>query len=170
MLAATVATGLLAGASLDQSIKQLPARHKIGLSNYSRYMRAADLGNGVPFLATLGIGAAGLTILTAINAFRHERRSRRARALYLAGALAVLHSLATLQAAPTAFRQRSVDPGDETTLAKILDRFERWQTIRVTLQILNLGVLVWALRESIRETPIQSSDAKQEHADYPAMK
>src|SRR5207244_13334016 len=93
MLAATVATGLLAGANLDQSIKQLPARHKIGLSNYSRYMRASDLGNGIPFLATLGIGAAGLTILTAINAFRRERRSSRARALYLAGALAVLHSV-----------------------------------------------------------------------------
>src|SRR5688572_1360415 len=98
MLAATAATGLLAGASLDQSIKQLPARHKIGISNYSQYMRAADLGNGIPFLATLGIGAAGLTVATAVNSFRHERRSRRAYALYLAGALAVLHSLATSQA------------------------------------------------------------------------
>ena len=30
VLAATAADGLLAGASLDQSIKQLPARHRIG--------------------------------------------------------------------------------------------------------------------------------------------
>jgi hypothetical protein len=81
LLAATVVTGLLAGASLDQSIKQLPARHKIGMSNYSQYMRAADLGNGIPYLGALGIGAAGLTLATAISAFRQERRSRRVRAL-----------------------------------------------------------------------------------------
>jgi hypothetical protein len=36
-LAATVADGLLAGPSLDQSIKQLPARHKIGPVAYSAY-------------------------------------------------------------------------------------------------------------------------------------
>jgi hypothetical protein len=31
LLAAAGANGLLAGASLDQSIKQLPARHRIGV-------------------------------------------------------------------------------------------------------------------------------------------
>jgi hypothetical protein len=31
-LAAVVSNGLLAGASLDQSIKQLPARHRIGVT------------------------------------------------------------------------------------------------------------------------------------------
>jgi hypothetical protein len=34
ILAATAADGLLVGASLDQSIKQLPACHKIGLVAY----------------------------------------------------------------------------------------------------------------------------------------
>jgi hypothetical protein len=37
IVAATIATGLLAGASLDQSIKKLPAREKIGVAAYSQY-------------------------------------------------------------------------------------------------------------------------------------
>ena len=37
-LAAVMSNGLLAGASLDQSIKQLPARHRIGVT-----VVAADL-------------------------------------------------------------------------------------------------------------------------------
>jgi hypothetical protein len=57
--------GLLAGASLDQSLKQLPARFTIGHIEYSKYSRAADLGYGVPLYVTLGVGAALLTIAAA---------------------------------------------------------------------------------------------------------
>jgi hypothetical protein len=35
LIAATALNGLLAGASLDQSIKQLPARRRIGVLSYS---------------------------------------------------------------------------------------------------------------------------------------
>ena len=76
VLAATAADGLLAGASLDQSIKQLPARSRIGAAHYSAYSRASDLGNGIAFYGTLGVGAAALTIAAAVSA-RHEPRSRR---------------------------------------------------------------------------------------------
>jgi NADP-dependent 3-hydroxy acid dehydrogenase YdfG len=47
LIAATATSGLLAGASLDQSSKQLPARHRIGAIAFSRYSQAADLGNGI---------------------------------------------------------------------------------------------------------------------------
>src|SRR5262245_45868764 len=60
--AAVLANGLLAGASLDQSVKQLRARKQIGATDYSKYSRAADLGNGIPLYAVLGVGAAALTI------------------------------------------------------------------------------------------------------------
>ena len=62
VLAATAADGLLAGASLDQSLKQLPARRRIGVVPYSSYSRASDLGNGIAFYGILGVGAAALTI------------------------------------------------------------------------------------------------------------
>jgi hypothetical protein len=150
VLAATAANGLLAGASLDQSIKQLPARRRIGASDYSAYSRASDLGNGIAFYGTLGVGAA-LTIAAAVSAHRHEPQSRRTPPLYAAAGLAVLHSLATTRAAPTNFSQRKVAQDDETALAEIFDRFERWQTVRAALQVLNVGAMLWTLAESMDE-------------------
>src|SRR3712207_2540894 len=93
ILAATAADGLLAGASLDQSIKQLPARHKVGLVAYSEYSRASDLGPGILWYAILGVGAAVLTIAAAVTAFFEGVPSSSEMPLYVAAGLAVLHSL-----------------------------------------------------------------------------
>ena len=144
ILAATAADGLLAGASLDQSIKQLPARHKIGLVAYSEYSRASDLGPGILWYAILGVGAALLTIAAAGAALVQGVPSATATPLYVAAGLAVLHSLATTQAAPTNFSQRRVAK-DEAALARVFDRFERWQTLRSVVQVLNFGAMLWAL-------------------------
>jgi hypothetical protein len=144
ILAATAADGLLAGASLDQSIKQLPARRKIGLVAYSEYSRASDLGPGILWYAILGVGAAVLTIAAAVAALLEGVSPASAIPLYVAAGLAVLHSLATTQAAPTNFSQRKVAK-DEAALARVFDRFERWQTLRAALQVLNVGAMLWAL-------------------------
>jgi hypothetical protein len=144
ILTATAADGLLAGASLDQSIKQLPARHKLGLVAYSEYSRASDLGPGILWYAILGVGAAVLTIASAVVAVFEGAPPASTTPLCVAAALAVLHSLATTQAAPTNFSQRRVAK-DEAALAGVFDRFERWQTLRATLQVLNFGAMLWAL-------------------------
>ncbi|TLZ90289.1 MAG: hypothetical protein E6K04_07525, partial [Methanobacteriota archaeon] len=44
---ALILNGLLAGASLDKAITQLPARRKIGLRAMAEYHRATDLGPGL---------------------------------------------------------------------------------------------------------------------------
>jgi hypothetical protein len=62
----------------------------------------------------------------------------------VAAGLAVLHSLVTAQAAPTNFSQRWVAK-DEAALARVFDRFERWQTLRAVVQVLNFGAMLWAL-------------------------
>jgi hypothetical protein len=144
IVAATAADGLLAGASLDQSIKQLPARHKIGPVAYSEYSCASDLGSGILWYAILGIGAAVLTIAAAVAAFFQGVPPASSTPLYVAAGLAVLHSLATTQAAPTNFSQRGVAK-DEAALARVFNRFERWQTLRTALQVLNFGAILWAL-------------------------
>src|SRR3712207_9031408 len=89
ILAATAADGLLAGASLDQSIKQLPARHKIGLVAYSEYSRASDLGPGILWYAILGVGAALLTIAAAVAAFFDGVQPASATPLYVAAGLEI---------------------------------------------------------------------------------
>jgi len=144
LLAATALNGLLAGASLDQSIKQLPARHRIGMVAYSAYSRAADLGPGIVWYATLGIGAALLTVAAAALAYIQAILFTQALPLYLAAGTSLAHSLATAQAAPTNFRQRQVSD-DATQLAMILGQFERWQIVRVVFQVTSFGLLLWAL-------------------------
>jgi len=76
IVAATAADGILARASLDQSIKQLPTRHKIGLVAYSEYSRASDLGSDILWYGILSVGAALLTIAAAVAAFLEGGRPR----------------------------------------------------------------------------------------------
>lgn len=143
-VAAVAGDGLLAGASLDQSVKQLPARHRIGAVAYAAYTRAADLGPGIVWYAVLGVGAALLTVAAAFAALGQRIAAPITVPLLAAAALAFVHSLATTQAAPTMFRQRRV-PQTEEALGAVFARFARWQTVRVTLQVLTLAAVLWAL-------------------------
>jgi hypothetical protein len=144
VVAATALDGLLAGASLDQSIKQLPARHRMGTVAFSAYSRAADLGNGVLWYGILGVGAALVTIAAGVATWIAGIPFGQALPLWSAVGLAVLHSLVTMQAAPTNFSQRKV-AGDEAALTGVFDRFERWQALRCALQVLTFGAMLWAL-------------------------
>ncbi len=144
LVLATAADGILAGASLDQSIKQLPARHRMGAIAFSGYSMASDLSAGVIWYATLGIGAAVLTLAAAVTAFFQGAALQPAAPIYLAVVLAVLHSLTTSQAAPINFKQRQVK-NDEAALAAIFNQFERWQTARVILQTLTFAAMLWGL-------------------------
>ena len=140
-LVATASSGVLAGASLDQSIKQLPARHKLGPVGFARYSQAADLSNGVLWYASAGVGAASLTIAAAIVGWVNRLPSPRRELLAAAAAGAVLHSLTTLKAAPINFSQRAA-AHDAARLANIFNRFERWQSIRCAFQVLTFLVLL----------------------------
>ncbi|GHO88528.1 hypothetical protein [Dictyobacter formicarum] len=142
MFAATALNGILVGASLDQSIKQLPARKRMGAIAFSLYSRSADLSNGIVWYATLGIGTALITIAATIATF--VAGNAYPLPILLAAILSVLHSLATSRAAPTNFKQLKV-PNDEVALTAIFDTFDRWQSVRVVLQVLTLLAVLWAL-------------------------
>lgn len=153
LLGAVVANGLLVGASLDQSIKQLPARRRIGAVAFAAYSQAADLAAGIVWYATLGIGTAVLTLTAASTGLvDHPHTTQRTIALACATALTVGHSLVTARAAPTNLSQRHVPAGDEHALTRIFDRFQRLQTIRATLQTTTLAAVVWALVTTITAT------------------
>jgi hypothetical protein len=139
---AAMLNGILAGASLDQSIKQLPARHQMGAIAFSRYARSADLSQGIAWYAVIGVGSALATIAAAIATL--VAGSANTLPILLAAALAVLHSLATSQAAPIYLGQRSVRD-DEVALTAIFNRFERWQTVRAILQVLTFLATLWAI-------------------------
>jgi hypothetical protein len=144
LIAAVAFNGVLSGASLDQSIKQLPARRRMGVLAFSAYSRAADLGNGIIWYAIIGVGAALLTIGAAVSAYLGVAQAAVAIPLYLAALTSLLHSFTTAQAAPTLFRQRRM-ADDATQLNMLFDRFERWQALRAALQVATFGLTLWAL-------------------------
>ena len=141
---ATSVDGLLAGASLDQSIKQLPARHRIGMRAFSAYSRASDQGNGFFWYVPLGIGGALLTIAAAVWTLALQLPPGRSIPLVAAGVLSVAHSITTARAAPINLSQRGAGE-DEGALAAIFDRFEHWQSARAALQLATFLLMVWAL-------------------------
>jgi hypothetical protein len=148
LVAAMLGNGLLVGASLDQVIKQLPARHRIGVLAFSDYSKAGDLGRGIAWYAALGIGAALLTVIAAVVGLTQQPGMPAAAALWLALALTMAHSFTTLRAAPLNFSQRAA-AGDPARLAAIFDRFARWSTARATLQVFTLLSVTSALIASI---------------------
>jgi hypothetical protein len=148
LLAAVLGNGLLVGASLDQTIKQLPARRRIGALAFSEYSKAGDLSNGVAWYATLGVGAAILTVTAAIVGLTDRPSAQLAAALWLAVVLTVAHSFTTIRAAPLNFSQRAA-AGDTARLEVIFDRFERWSRARSGLQVLTLLAVTWALATAV---------------------
>jgi hypothetical protein len=141
LVLATSLTGLLCGASLDQSIKQLPARHIIGIKAFSTYAKAADLKNGVIWYAFLGIGAALASISTTLLAWKNNIDERIALPIYLGGFFAISHSICTFLAAPLYHQQKKTD--DEPILQKLFKRFERIQTLRSIFLSLNFLAFIW---------------------------
>jgi hypothetical protein len=146
---ATALNGILAGASLDQTIKQLPARHRIGVVAYSAYAKAADLANGIPYYVSIGIGSVLLTIGAALAALSQQVTPETALPLYIAVGLSILHSLVTTQAAPTMFSQRRYE-NDEAALTKVFNRFAHLNALRAFLQVVTFATLLWALVRYIR--------------------
>lgn len=149
---ATAVDGVLAGASLDQSIKQLPARHRIGVLAFSAYSRASDQANGVLWYATLGIGGAGLTLASAVGVVILRVPGEQQLPLLIAGLLAIAHSVTTARAAPINLSQRSAGD-DEKALTHIFLRFERWQTVRATLQLATFLAMLWGLATTAAAFP-----------------
>jgi hypothetical protein len=158
---ATTVNGLLAGASLDQSIEQLPARHRIGMRAYRAYSQASHMANGRFWLIPLGIGGAVLTLAAALWALTLDLPARQSLPVLLGGGLAVAHTLSTVKAASINLTLAPWQPAerrvadDEAVLADILRRFERWQALRASLQFLTFAATVWAL--TVNSTTVASS-------------
>ena len=144
ILLATTLTGLLCGASLDQSIKQLPARRIIGVKAFSEYAKAADLKNGVAWYGILGIGAALSSLITAILTWIYYPTADYSIPIFLSGAFAICHSICTTFAAPAYHKQKKIEAEDE--LKKLFNRFERIQTLRSVFIVLNFLCFIWALK------------------------
>jgi hypothetical protein len=149
VIASLTANGLLTGATLDQAIKQLPARKKIGAVAYSDYSRAADLGNGLIWYPVLGVGTAVLSVVTGGFGLAQHVTGAQQGALIALIAGSVAHMGSTALAAPTNISQRRA-VGDEVALIRIFDRFARLNAVRAGLMMATLGFNIWALVATVQ--------------------
>jgi hypothetical protein len=143
ILAATMVTGLIAGASLDKAIVELPARHRMGVVGFAAFSKANDLGNGLIVYPVLGISAALLTIIASLVAFSQSTPLAHTWPLYISALLAILHSVTTTRAAPNMLKLRQ-PIGGEAVLTETFNRFAKWHNLRAILQVLNFIMLIWA--------------------------
>lgn len=143
-IATTALIGPGAGMSLDQAIKQLPARRKIGSVAYSAYSRAGDQGNGLFLYPPIGIGCLVLAVAAAVSGHLNHLVGAVEMPLELSALLAIMHSLVTARAAPINLSQRKYAPTDEVNLGRVLDSFARWNGLRALLQVANFGISLWA--------------------------
>ncbi len=142
--AAVIVNGLLAGASLDKAITQLPARRKIGLRAMAEYHRATDLGPGLFLYPTFGLGAPLLTWAAAVVLFQGRDVSAGAIFWIAVGAiLSISHVITTARAAPNLLRLRKgILP--EKELEELYQRFAKWSGVRSFLQVSTFIVVVIA--------------------------
>jgi len=151
LVVAALVNGLLAGASLDQSIEQLPARQRIGVRAYLAYSRASHMANGRFWLVPLGIAGPVLSIAAAVWATILGLPENRSLPIVLGGGVAILNLLSTVVAARINWTIAPWTTGsqkiaaDDGALTKTFNRFERWQGVRAGVQFLNFAVAVWAL-------------------------
>ena len=144
VIVAAVPHLILGGAGIDRLIVQLPARHRIGALAYATYARATDLGNGRFLYPILGIGGPLATWTALVVALITGAAGSVVILLGVASGLAVLHTLATTQAAPTMLRIGRAENRAEL-IAPLLDRFTRLSWIRAALQVLTAAALLWLL-------------------------
>jgi len=144
ILIATALNGGLAGGSLETSLVKLPTRRRIGNVAYATFARGNDLGNGRVVYPVWAISAALFTFIATGVAYVQHASPGLLLPLALASGTSIGHFLTTSQAAPVMLSLKNT-PDDEALLKPKLDRFERWQVIRATLQVLTFFVLLWAL-------------------------
>jgi hypothetical protein len=91
-----------------------------------------------------------LTLAAAIWALTLNLPAGRSLPVFLAGGLAVAHTLSTVKAGRINWSLAPWQPAQ----AAILQRFERWQAVRASLQFLTFAVTVWAL--AVNSTAVSS--------------
>ena len=146
LLAAVVATSMGATASLDQLIKQVRARHRIGVIAYSAYSRAADFHTGLLYYVPIIISWLVVIPVAAIVGWKDGASGRRSVALTAMVVCLAAHMVVTgVRAAPILLSQREVPHGDEPRLTVLFERFQRWHFVRTLIDVGALGSSVWAL-------------------------
>jgi hypothetical protein len=144
LLAATLTSAITCGATLDQTFKQLPARHRIGATAYTAYARAADLDNGLIWYPIIGISTTLLCAAAVVTGLLEHPNAARTTALAILAVGTLVFTAATSRAAPTLLTLRRGE-ATEAQAQTTLNRFARYNAIRATGISVAVLAAAWAL-------------------------
>jgi hypothetical protein len=140
--------GILAGATANRALVQLPAFERIGVIPWANLTRAENHGIGSFFYLVVGFLALLLTVATAI-AFRfdHAARGSSRFPLYAAVVLAIAPAVVTRGVlVPAMFSLRAA--GDNAVeLRRILLINARWWGVNDALHVLTFALNLWVLTD-----------------------
>jgi hypothetical protein len=142
-------SGLLAGASADRYLVQVPAWRQLDVMIWAEYSRHADLGNGRFWYPPLAFAATGLSIAAAAAVYtRPTPIPGLAPPVYLAAACEIGGLTLTILAAPNLIRLRGAR--DPAAAERSFRLFHRWGLPRAILQIVAFPILLWAIWVLVR--------------------
>jgi hypothetical protein len=144
MIAATFASGLLAGGNIDRALVAMPAWKQVGAVGWAEFSRHADLGNGLLLYPIEAIGGALLTLAAAAS-YHFDGAVRRAVAipLWAAVAFSLGGLVLTLEAAPIMLGVGKAD--DPAALQAAFEGFRSWGNIRGVCQVFQFAALTVAM-------------------------
>lgn len=149
LIVTTAIAGMGAGATLDQAIKQLPARHHIGALAYSAYSQAADGANGRFWYIPLAVVWLVFIVASVVTVWLAQPTLWQSIATALMVAGLAMHGWVTGRfAAPLLLSQKKY-AGDAQALQQLFDRFARWNLVRAFIDVSVLAATVGALIATI---------------------
>jgi hypothetical protein len=149
LVLATGFAGLLAGASADRYLVQVPAWRHLDVMTWAEHSRYADLGNGRFWYPLLAFAATGLSIAAALAVRQHALAADGLEfPAYMAALFELLGLSITALAAPNLIRLRR--PQDRATTERSFRLFHRWGLFRAAFQITAFPISLWALWVLVR--------------------
>jgi hypothetical protein len=149
LVLASAFSGLLAGASADRYLVQVPAWRHLDVMTWAEHSRHADMGNGRFWYPLLAFAATGLGVAVAIAVWQRTLAADGvALPAYLAAAASTSGLAFTFLAAPNLLRLHT--PKDRPTTERSFTHFHRWGLPRAVLQIAAFPLNLWALWALVR--------------------
>lgn len=135
--------GLIAGASVNRYVVEVPAWRHMDVVQWANYSRHADLGNGFYLYPFLGIGLVIFSVAAAVGYFLDSKPESAKLPVYLTALLAIIGIGLTRLAAPVMLSLRT-SGNEPKVLMHAFNSFHYWGTFRAWAQVLAFFTSVWA--------------------------
>jgi len=145
LVAATLASGILAGGVIDRVVVGGPAWHELGAGAWATYSRHADLGNGLVAYPIEAIGGALLIIAAAVSKYLDRSATSPAGiSLYCAVVFSLAGLVLTVKAAPMMLSLAV--PQSTAATQQAFDEFFLWGLyLRGATIMLTFIAVTWSL-------------------------